>query len=251
MKPRQILNIIGLIYVLVVNTLANLLPLNNITTAEISDKIPSLFTPAGYVFSIWGLIYLLLIGFTIFQALPSQKDNPILERIGLWFFISCLFNGSWIFMWHYGLYGLSVVMMLGLLISLLGVYLRANIGKSQPRLIERLMIDIPFGVYLGWISVATIANIASLLIVIGWGGFGLLPVFWTVVVLIVGLLLGLAMIALRHEIAYPLVLIWAFFGIIQAQSENTPIVVAAGIASAILVVALLFLIFKIKLVKSA
>lgn len=255
MKTRQILNLVGLVLMLSVNILANALPINNITTAEISDAIPSLFTPAGYVFSIWGIIYLALIGFGIFQALPSQKDNPRLNRIGLWFFISSLFNSAWIFAWHYGQYLLSVILMLGLLVSLLVTYLRAGIVNRKSlndsnrsraaRAAENIFIDLPFGIYLGWISVATIANIASLLVVNGWGGFGLSASVWTIIMLVIGAVLGILMTLLRHEVAYALVIIWAFMGIYVSRADQ-PAVQTTALVTA-LIVTLVLLVSRLRI----
>lgn len=249
MKARQILNLVGLVIMITVNVLANALPINGISTAAVSDSIPSLFTPAGYVFSIWGIIYLALIGFGIYQALPKQKDNPRLERIGLWFFISSMFNSAWIFSWHYQKFTLSVILMLGLLVSLLMTYLRAGIvnrkslkdsDKSRPaRVAEYIFIDLPFGIYLGWISVATIANISSLLVVLGWGGFGLSSIAWTIIMLAVGALLGVLMVLLRHEVAYALVIIWAFLGIYVSRVDQPSIQVTALVTAAIVLLVLL------------
>lgn len=254
MKARQILNVVGLVIMLVVNILANALPINNITTGAVSDGIPSLFTPAGYVFSIWGIIYLALIGFGVYQALPSQKDNPRLERIGLWFFISSLFNSAWIFAWHYGQFALSVILMLGLLVSLLLTYLRAGIvnrtrlndsNKSRAaRIAEYIFIDLPFGIYLGWISVATIANISSLLVVLGWGGFGLSASVWTIIMLVIGAILGILMTLLRHEVAYPLVIIWAFLGIYVSRVDQPAIQLSALITAGVVLVILLASLIK-------
>ena len=130
MKLRTILNLLTLVLTLVVNSLANILPLNGMNTGQISDSLPSLFTPAVYVFSIWSIIYIGLIAFGIYQALPSQRNNPRIERVGWWFVIANLFNSAWIFAWHYLQFGLSVVLMLGLLVSLLVIYER--IGGGQP-----------------------------------------------------------------------------------------------------------------------
>ena len=130
MKTRQILNLIALLGTVIVNGLANALPFNGITTGEISDSFPVLFTPAGYVFSIWGVIYLLLFGFAVYQALPSQRDNPRLERIGYWFVLSSLFNAVWIFLWHYGYFLLTLLAMLGLLVSLIVIYQRLQIARK-------------------------------------------------------------------------------------------------------------------------
>lgn len=251
MTNRQIINIVGLAFTLVINALANILPLNGITTGDVSDGIPSLFTPAGYVFAIWGVIYIFLIIFAVYQALPSQKDNPRLERIGLWFFLSCIFNGTWIFFWHYNLWLLTEVVMLALLVSLIMIYVRAGIGKSQPNIWERFSIDVPFGIYLGWISVATIANTANLLYLNKLTGTLNTQVLLTVVMLVIGAVLGMLMIFLRKEVAFPLVLIWAYGGILSKQIENTPVVaITAGTAMAVLALALILSIFKLKIVKT-
>ncbi len=234
MKTRHILNIVTLVLVLVVNTLASTLPLNGMDTGQISDSIPSLFTPAGYVFSIWGVIYLALIAFAVYQALPAQRDNARLNAIGYWFIISNLFNSAWIFAWHYLQFNLSLIIMLGILVSLLILYSKAGIGVTPANIKEKIFLNIPFSIYLGWISVATIANVSTVLIKNNWAGFGIAPEIWTVIVLLVGTALGMAMIILRKEIAYPLVLIWAFIGIINARPEVTPVVITAGIGASLI-----------------
>ncbi len=239
MNKRQVLNILGLIFALLINYLANALPMNGITTGEISDAIPALFTPAGYVFAIWGIIYLALIGFTVFQALPSQKNNPRLEKIGYWFFLSNLLNGIWVVLWQYGQLTLSVLVMLGLLYSLLMIYTRSKIGIIRAQGVERWTLDIPFGIYLGWISVATIANIAAWGVVSSWNGFGLSPVFWTISVILVGVALAFAMTIRRKEIAYPLVLVWAFAGIYNAHQNVPAVALTAAAAAAVIFVFLL------------
>lgn len=251
MTKRQIINIVGLAFTLVINGLANALPLNGVTTGNVSDNIPSLFTPAGYVFAIWGMIYFFLIAFAIYQALPAQKENPRLERIGFWFFLSNIFNGTWIFFWHYGLWFLTEVAMLGLLVSLIFLYVRAGIGKSQPKFWERFSIDIPFGIYLGWISVATIANTANLLYVNKLLISSInIQVVLTVAMLVIGAVLGLLMILLRKEVAFPLVLIWAYGGILSKRIDMPAIAITAGIAMTVLAIALLLSIFKLKIVKT-
>lgn len=244
MKLIRLANIITLVIVLVVNYLANALPLNNQTTGEISDSYPVLFTPAGYVFSIWGLIYLALIGFTVYQALPQQADRPRLNKIGWWFSAANLFNAAWIFSWHYNQLLLSEIFMLGLLISLLMIYTRLEIGKLQLSPVERLFSEFPFSLYLGWISVATIANTSILLYDAGWNGFGLSPEFWTILILAVGALLGILMIRLRNAITYPLVIIWAFIGINLKPSTPDLIGTAAGVAALIILLYLIYALLR-------
>ncbi|HNT53630.1 MAG TPA: hypothetical protein PKG95_02895 [Anaerolineaceae bacterium] len=236
MKLRPILNLITLVVMLVVNSLANILPLNGMNTGQISDSLPSLFTPAGYVFSIWSIIYIGLIAFGIYQVLPAQRNNPRLERMGWWFVIANLFNSAWIFAWHYQQFALSVVLMLGLLVSLLVIYER--IGRRAAGRVETWAVNVPFSIYLGWITVATVANIASLLVSWGWDGFGI-PAVLTVVMIGVAALLGVLMILLKREIAYPLVLIWAFAGIAAVRADVPLVEMGAIAAAAVLLLVLL------------
>jgi translocator protein len=239
MKLRQVVNILAFILVVAVNGLANSLPINNQTTGAVSDSYPVIFTPAGYVFSIWGLIYLGLLGFVIYQALPGQRDNPRLEQVGYWFAWSCVFNSIWIFLWHYELMLWSVLVMAGILVSLILVYLRLETGRSQVSAAETLLARLPFSIYLGWISVATIANVSVLLYSLGWDGFGLVEQIVTVILLAIGCLLGFLMARRHGEIAYPLVLAWAFAGIVVNQSGFILVVIAAGLASVAMLAAAL------------
>jgi benzodiazapine receptor len=240
MKLRQVLNIVVFILVVAVNGLANSLPINNQTTGEISDSYPVMFTPAGYVFSIWGVIYLGLLGFVIYQALPGQRDNPRLERVGYWFVWSCVFNSIWIFLWHYELMPWSVLVMAGILASLILVYLRLEIGRSQVPAGETLLARLPFSIYLGWISVATIANVSVLLYSLGWDRFGLLEQVITVILLAIGSLLGFLMARRHADVAYPLVLAWAFAGIVVNQAGFILVGIAAGVAAVGMLAAALF-----------
>ncbi len=198
---RQLANIFALGSVLTINALANILPINGVTTGEVSDSFPSLFTPAGYVFSIWGLIYTLLVIFIIYQALPSQKDNPRLEKLGYAFVVSCAFNFFWLLAWHYGFIGASQLFMLGLLASLIVCYRRLGVGKTEASVAERLTTRLPFSVYLGWITVATVANTSITLLDIGITGGWLAPL-WAVVAIIAALGIGYLMLKNRGDVAY-------------------------------------------------
>jgi benzodiazapine receptor len=201
-----------------VNVLANALPLNGQNTGAISDKFKVFFVPAGYVFAIWGVIYLGWLAFTMYQALPTQRNNPRLQRIGWLFALSNLANAVWLFTWHYELLPLSVVVMLSLLLLLIAIYLRLDIGRARVTTIEKWCVDIPFSIYLGWISVATIANITDLLYYWKWDGWGIAPQVWAVIMLVVASALALAMTWTRGDVAYLLVIVWAFVGIAVKQS---------------------------------
>ena len=213
-RPLQIANVLGLLFVLVMNTLAVTLPIAGRTTGEISDLYPNLFVPAGYAFSIWSVIYILLIIFVILQAkgLFSAASAPeFVSRIGWWFFVSCLANAGWILAWHHLLVPLSVLLMLTILGSLLVVYQRLDINYYRSEV--PIMVRIAFSVYLGWITVATVANVTALLVSVDWGGSGISEVNWTVTMLSVATAIGLFILWRRLDLPYIAVLIWAFTAI--------------------------------------
>jgi len=167
------INLLAVIVTIGVNGLANALPLNGQTTGEISDRFQVYFVPAGYVFSIWGLIYLGFTAFAVYQALPAQRDNPRLQRIGYLFALSCLANIAWLFLWHYEIFLLTLVAMVALLLLLVAIYLRLDINRVRVNRAERWLVHIPFSIYLGWITVATIANVTSVLDYLNWSGWGI------------------------------------------------------------------------------
>ncbi len=235
-KTLQTLNIIGFILVLTLNGLANALPINGRTTGELSDLYPNLFVPAGFTFSIWGLIYLLLLGFTIFQAsglwkASASTANKAVETIGIWFFVSCLANASWILAWHYLQIELSVLIMLTILTSLIMIYRRLEIESGAPSSKELFLVHLPFSVYLGWITVATIANFTTLLVDQGLSGFWLGEMIWTCLMILVATGFGIFFLLRKMDIPYALVLIWAFYGISAARFNDTIILFTyAGMA---------------------
>jgi hypothetical protein len=240
---RQILIVVAVVATIVVNGLANALPINGLQTGDISDSFPVYFTPAGYVFAIWGLIYLGLLAYAVYQALPSQRQSPRLRSIRTLFLAGSLANIAWILLWHYQLFPLTLVAMLVLLGTLIGVYLRLRIGRSSPPLVERLAVDLPFSIYLGWITVATIANVTALLSYWGWNGFGVSEETWLVITLAVALVVATLVAFTRRDVAYLLVLAWAFAGIGVKHSTVTPVATAAWVATgyvlALVVVSLL------------
>ena len=236
----QITNIIGFIVVVAVNILANALPINGKTTGELSDSYPNLFVPAGYVFAIWGVIYLLLLAFTFYQASSKRRGAQFLTKIGYLFGISCVANVVWIFLWHYELVFLSLIAMFALLGSLIMIYLKLDIGRGDPLREERLYVHLPFSVYLGWITVAPIANIVAALVSINWDGFGLGEVTWTIIVITVAVILTLLNIKTRVDIGYTLVIIWALGGIMVKQITIPSIALTAGVGIIVLVAFLVF-----------
>jgi hypothetical protein len=223
------------IVTITINILANALPINGQNTGDISDMFQVFFVPAGYVFSIWGLIYIGLLAFAVYQALPTQRENPRLRKIGYWFALSCLANSIWIFMWHYNLFPLSLLVMLVLLAALLVIYLRLDIGRTRVSTVERWCVNIPFSVYLGWITVATVANVTDVLYDLGWNGFGIAPETWAVIMLIIAAGLGVAMAVTRRDVAYLLVLVWAFAGIGVKQAAVPLVATTAWIVTALMI----------------
>jgi len=240
MKPIKIFNVITLLATITINGLANALPINGLMTGEISDRFKALFTPAGYVFAIWGVIYILLSVFAVYQVLPGQKNNSRIDQIGIWFILANLFNGAWILAWHYQQFLISLILMIGLLSSLLIIYLRLKVGISKIKPSERWLVDLPFSIYLGWISVATIANVSTVLIDNNWNEFGISPTFWTILMIIIATFLGVIMTIKRNEAAYTLVLIWAFIGIYQNGTGNAAVTTSGLIAAIILALTIIY-----------
>jgi hypothetical protein len=239
----SILNLLGFLGTVVVNALANILPINNRTTGELSDLYPNLFVPVGLTFAVWGVIYVLLAIFVIYQLLPSvrrdARRSEFVERIGPLFFVSSLANIGWIFAWHYEMVPLSLVLMLILLGSLIAAYLRLNIGKSRTTKAEKYLAHLPFSVYLGWITIATIANVTALLVDINWNRFGLGQQFWAVAVIIVGIAIALSILFTRRDIYYCLVVDWALLGILLKRLADTSVADQGVVITTIVGLALL------------
>lgn len=229
-------NVIIFLATTVINGLANTLPLNGLETGEISDRFEIFFVPAGYVFSIWGIIYLALAGFAVYQALPGQRDNEKVNRIGVWFILSSVANIIWLFLWHYEVFSFTLVAMVAILIALIVIYLRVEVGRGNPSLAERVFIQLPFQIYLGWITVATIANVTQLLFFLNWDGFGVSPDIWAAVMLVVGAVVAGLVSLTRGDVAYVLVIIWAFVGIAVKHADTSIVMLTAAVLSGVLAV---------------
>jgi hypothetical protein len=243
---RPAANVVLLLVTLVVNGLANALPLNGRSTGEISDSFGLVFVPAGYVFSIWGLIYLALAGFVVYQALPAGRASPRAQAPGWWFALTCVANTLWIVFWHYGAFVLTLVAMLTLLGALIVIYRRlAAVDASGVRrtVAEFWLVQAPFSLYLGWITIATIANVSAVLVWAGWRGAPLPDFVWAVLLIAVAAALTLRLTLRFRDAVYAGVAVWALVGIAVAQTAYPPVVVAAlagaGVALAALVAVLL------------
>lgn len=252
-KTLQVLTILGYLLMILLNFLAISLPLNGQTTGELSDKYQNLFVPAGLTFSIWGVIYLLLLIFTIYQASTlfsgkASRINTIVSQVGIWYFVSSVANALWIVVWHYEFLPISVAVMVLILLSLLltnfGI---VNINEQMTRK-EKFLTKAPFGVYLGWICVATIANVTAWLTGVRWTGSGLEQDSWAVIMIVVGALIVL-FTALRLRNGYiALAVVWAFAGIVIKRQNSEPVYQSvafiAGAAAVVLFFVALVLIIK-------
>lgn len=248
LKILSIASALAFLVVIVVNALANALPLNGVTTGQLSDEIPNLFVPAGLTFSIWGLIYLLLAGYVIYairEAWDRGEGEGWTSRDALLFLLNAAANVGWIFAWQWRLVGLSMGIMLMILGTLIALELSIehkmkhggalsktasnsgtpeNFGaptgagesevRAPARRVRRFFLSVPIRVYLGWISVATIANATALLVKLGWNGWGIDPRIWTVIVIAAGLAVALGFSVGQRQIAAPLVVVWAYLGIV-------------------------------------
>jgi hypothetical protein len=215
----KILNLVMLGLMILMNYLANALPINGKTTGALSAQYPNLFVPAGITFSIWGVIYLLLLVFAILQF--RETNGEIIQSIGWLFAFSCLFNGLWIIAWHYEKLPLSLLLMAGLLISLVLINM-----KISP--LPHGLIKAAFGVYLGWICIASIANVTALLVFYNWNGWGISEEIWTIVMITIGMVITIATILKMHNPYIGLAVMWAFLGIIlKQQSDYLSIAIAA------------------------
>lgn len=237
---QQLSTLLVTLLTIIVNGLANALPLNGQGTGEISDRFNIYFVPAGYVFSIWGLIYLGLLAFAVYQALPAQRNNELLKKIYPAYWISNLANIAWIFLWHYEFFPLTLVAMLTILLSLLYIYWQLSERHTSLNQNQKWFIKYPFSLYLGWISVATIANMSQVLFYSGWGGWGISPEAWAVIMIAVATSLGLIMLWRENDRIYWLVLVWALAGIAVSQANTSLVANSAWLASALLVLAVIF-----------
>ena len=221
-KTLKYLNFIFFVLMIVVNALANTIPLGKGNTGAISDNYPNLFTPAPITFSIWGVIYILVAFFILYQfgLFNNQIAESLIKQIGIWFIISCILNIGWIFSWHYDMIWLSMVFMVVLLLSLIVIttnlsenaILQSANANNLPLLAKICVYA--FDIYLGWIVAATIANLSVLLVKSNWNRFGLSEEFWTVVVLIAGALIGMLFIFISRRYMSSLAIVWAYCGIL-------------------------------------
>lgn len=227
---KIVINWFLFIVVIVINALANILPINGYNTGQISGFYPNYFVPAGFTFSIWGIIYLLLLNYLIsFTYFTIRKNSfpeikKYLDAITPYYWVTCILNAFWILAWHYLQVGLSVLIMLTFLYCLIKIFILMQELATGIKPLYLFLLKTPFSVYIGWISVATIANITALLVSLKWNGFGIDPIYWTLVMISIAILLSAYFIIQYKNIAYPLVVIWALWGIKASQGSKSALI---------------------------
>lgn len=229
----KILSLISSIFAIFVNFLAVALPLNNRSTGAISDSFNAALIPASYVFSIWGLIYLGLIAFPVYQIFLRKNED--FSKVNIYFILSNLANALWIVLWHYGHYTWCLLVMLILLGTLIASYVKLEIGKKQVDTLQVIMVHGVFSLYLGWITVATVANAQATLITRGFDGFGIAPEIWATLLIAIIAALTFAFIKYRKDIIYTFVILWSLFGVFVRMDLN---IVAYSALSAFILIAL-------------
>ena len=231
----QIANVVAFVITLFFNYLSNSGVFNGNTMGSVSARYQNLFTPAGYAFSIWGLIYLGLFGFMVYQArsiFKQVRDDDFVLKIGWWFIISCAANILWILAWLYDYTGTSVVLMLVILFSLIKIIINTRMELDEVPISKLAFLWWPFSIYSGWISVALIANISAWLTKINWNNFGLPDVAWAIIMIIVAGIINLMMTWTRNMREYAMVGVWALVAIAVANRETEMAVSTAALSVA-------------------
>ncbi|OLP15519.1 hypothetical protein BST81_25795 [Leptolyngbya sp. 'hensonii'] len=233
-RLRQIITLAAILGSIAINTLSNFFPLNGVNIGVLSNTLFASvqIIPANYAFAIWGLIYLGLIAFGFYQLQPTQRQNPGLQRSSYLLVFACLAQCAWIYLFLARLFPLSIIAMLGILLPLMGMHQRLGIGQQHVSRQERWLIHIPISIYLGWITVATVVNVAIALYSLNWNGWGITPPVWTVIMMMISAAIATLVAVQRHNIAYTLVIVWALIAIAIRQM-NTPLIAATGVALAI------------------
>jgi hypothetical protein len=241
-------NLLGFIAFVVFNLLANIIPYGGVTTAYVSDFYANLFAPSGLTFAVWGVIYVLVGLFAVYQFRGYKPG--LTARISYWFVLSCVFNVVWLFLWQYFQIPLTLIVMILLFLCLLMIYLRLGTYTGFNK--ENLVMRVPFSIYLGWISVATIGNVTSLLVYLNMAlvnpnvdAFGIAQYVWAILIIAVAIVLCLAVLFTRKDIAYSLVFVWALLGIvIKRIADYTSVASTAAIGIAVILIGIMIVWFK-------
>ncbi|MFD1142118.1 tryptophan-rich sensory protein [Larkinella insperata] len=243
-KTRQFLVVFIVISTIIMNYLSNALPFGGQTNAQVSNKHFTDFTPAGFAFSIWGVIYLGLLGFAVYQALPSQRTNPRFRAIGPLVLLNGLFNSLWLPIFQNEWLFVSVLFIAGLLYTLYGINLGLRLNVGQIPAAEKWLARVPFGLYFGWVTVATIANVCVWLQSSGWNGWGISGPVWAQIMIVVGLVIGLYVFSRIRSFSYLTVFVWAYSAIAAGQQGNGSVSFVAVFGAIVAAAVLLFSFFQ-------
>jgi translocator protein len=236
---RQALVLVAAIATIAFNGISQAIPVGGRTSADVSNQYTTFFTPANYAFAIWGVIYLLLLAFGIYQALPSQRENPNTRKISWLFILSRILNCAWLILFQSDQILVSVVVILTFLLTLIVIYVRLDIGRTKVSTAARWLLHLPFSVYLGWLCVATIANISVLGVAQNWiNPLGIDGPIWAAIMLVVATIVGLIIATTRRDVGFVLVFVWAFTAIINKQSA-TPVVTTTALVTVIVLLVVL------------
>lgn len=242
---KIVINWLLFVIVIATNALANILPINGYNTGQISAFYPNYFVPAGFTFSIWGIIYLLLLNYSISFTYFTVRKNTFpeihkyLDAITPYYWVTCVLNASWILAWHYLQVSASVLIMLAFLYCLIRVFLIMQKQATAIKPLYLFLLKTPFSVYLGWISVATIANITALLVSLKWNGFGVDPIYWTLTMISIAIVLSVYFVTQFKNITSPLVVVWALWGIKAAQGPKSELINQLTVIGILLIAALI------------
>jgi hypothetical protein len=242
---KIVINWLLFVIVIATNALANILPINGYNTGQISAFYPNYFVPAGFTFSIWGIIYLLLLNYSISFTYFTVRKNTFpeiqkyLDAITPYYWVTCVLNASWILAWHYLQASASVLIMLAFLYCLIRVFLIMQKQATAIKPLYQFLLKTPFSVYLGWISVATIANITALLVSLKWNGFGVDPIYWTLTMISIAIVLSVYFVTQFKNITSPLVVVWALWGIKAAQGPKSELINQLTVIGILLIAALI------------
>ncbi|MCL6603345.1 MAG: tryptophan-rich sensory protein [Paenibacillus sp.] len=239
--PYKWWNLLFFLGVIIVNTLSVTLPLGGNSTGEISDMYKTYLTPAGYAFSIWSLIYVLLAGFVIYGFRSTSASRDAVQAAGIWFVLSCICNMGWLILWHYLYIELSLLAMVLLLITLIIMYRRTR-NIDNPTSGQRWLVKLPFSIYLAWISVATLVNVSIVLEKNNWNGFGISDTTWAVIMLCVGMLLAILVSYPYRDPIYPLVFVWAYIAIALEHNEAENVFVTGWVTAGLLLLYTIWLV---------
>ncbi len=218
----QVTTLVAIIAAFVVNIWSNIFPLRGLNIGAISNTLfkDVLITPANYAFAIWGLIYLGLFAFGIYQFLPAQRNDSNLRKVGYLLVIACLCQIAWVYLFTLRMFVLSVVAMLGILLSLIAIYLQLVHHSIMTSRIQKWCVRFPISIYLGWISVATIVNIACALYALRWNGWGISATTWTILMVIIASAIAFFITNKYGDAYFTWVIVWALSAIAIKQSNN-------------------------------